>query len=187
MGLLSNICHEGNTGIFEYYNSNTDYHRNLNSYLQTNYSCTYVSEYSGQYIYNKNVTTVYNLFTQLKNMNWSYNGSRIGTGLGCIQWTFNRTYTLINIYREVNGNSSSITQEQALTAEGLMISRELSGAYIDVYKNWKIENSPNLNSENAAYQAAYDICVNYEKPTDMYNKGDTRGNFAKLIYADIVQ
>ena len=33
-GVLANICYEGNTGIFEYYNENVDYHPNFDSYLR---------------------------------------------------------------------------------------------------------------------------------------------------------
>ena len=184
-GLLANICEEGNTGIFEYYNTNTDYHPNFNSYLQSYYSSTYSSMFSGKYIYNLNVTTAYNIFTDLSNRNWNYNGTRIGTGLGSIQWTFGRAYVLVNLYREVNGNSSSITQSQALMAECLMIQRELTGPYKSLYTNWKNANSSSLDSQEAAYDAGRRICVNYEVPADAANKGVTRGNLAKKIFADI--
>ena len=185
-GVIGNVCYEGNTGIFEYYNSNTNYHPNFNSYLQTYYGTTYKAMFSGKFIYNLNLTTVYNIFTDLSNRGWSYNGVRIGTGVGCIQWTFARSYTLIKIYREVTNNGSSITYEQALAAEGLMVSRELSGSYKSVYNTWKNNNAANLNSQDAAYSAAYDVCVKYEVPSDRYNKGVTRGNFAKLVYVDLI-
>ncbi len=186
-GVLGNLCHEGNTGIFEYYNTNTNYHPNFNSYLQTYYGTTYKAMFSGKYIYNMNLTTVYNIFTDLNNRGWSYNGVRIGTGVGCIQWTFGRSYTLIKIYREVTGNGSSITKEQALAAEGLMVSRELNGSYKSVYTTWKKNNAANLNSQDAAYNAAYDVCTKYERPSNMYESGKTRGNFARLVYADLIK
>jgi len=186
-GVLGNLCYEGNTGIFEYYNSNTNYHPNFNSYLQTYYGTTYKALFSGKYIYNMNLDLVYEIFTNLNNMGWSYNGVRIGAGVGCIQWTFGRSYTLIKIYREVTNNGSSITYEQALAAEGLMVSRELNGSYKSVYNTWKSNNAASINSEAAAYSAGYDVCVKYERPSDMYNKGVTRGNFAKLVYADLIK
>ena len=186
-GVLGNLCHEGNTGIFEYYNTNTNYHPNFNSYLQTYYGTTYKAMFSGKYIYNMNLDVVYTIFTDLNNRGWSYNGVRIGTGVGCIQWTFGRSYTLIKIYREVTGNGSSITKEQALAAEGLMVSRELNGSYKSVYTTWKKNNSANLNSQDAAYNAAYDVCTKYERPSNMYEGGKTRGNFARLVYADLVK
>ena len=186
-GVLGNLCHEGNTGIFEYYNTNTNYHPNFNSYLQTYYGTTYKAMFSGKYIYNMNLDLVYEIFTNLSNMNWQYNGVRIGTGVGCIQWTFGRSYNLIKIYREVTNNGSSITKEQALAAEGLMVSRELSGGYKSVYTTWKSNNASNINSQDAAYNAAYDVCTKYERPSNMYESGKTRGNFAKLVYADLIK
>ena len=68
-----------------------------------------------------------------------------------------------------------------------MVSRELSGSYKSVYNTWKKNNSSSINSQTAAYNAAYDVCVKYEAPSDKYNKAVTRGNFAKLVYADLVK
>ena len=161
-----------------------DYLPNLSSYLNANYGYTYQNEYSGQFIYNKNVTTVYNLLYTLNSMNWNYNGARIGMGMGCVGWTFDRAYTLIQTYREVNNNSSTITLAQARIAEALLVSRELCGGYYYVYNWWCSRNSPYLNTPEAAYDAGWLICIEYERP--LYtNQAVIRGDLAVLIYNDI--
>ena len=114
---------------------------------------------------------------------WTIGGSRVGFGLGSIQWTFSRSFTLINLYLEANSYSSSITMSQATQAEAKMILTELSGAYSSVCTNWLNQNSGNFNSQAAAYNAGSTLCLNYEKPSDMNNKAIERGNLAKEIYS----
>ena len=184
-GILANICYEGNTGIFEYYNENVDYHPNFDSYLRLYYNTTYVDEFSGKYIYNKNVTDVYDIFCDLDNMNWYYNDIRIGTGMGCIGWSFQRALDLVRVYREINNNSTTITLEQTMMAESLMVLRELTTDYIKIYNNWRAANGSNLESPSAAYYAAAAICMDYESPDDKQTQADTRGNFAKQIFNEI--
>ena len=177
-GMLGNICYEGNVGLFEYYNSSQDYMQ----YMQNHYS--YKSNYSGKYIYNVNLNNVYNMLKQINDTSrgtWRINGSRAGFGLGSIQWTFGRTYELVKIYREVNGQNSTITKAQATKAEGLMISRELdSDSYRYIYNNWK-------GSQSSAYNAAYKICVSYEVPANKDYQGKQRGNLAEKIYSDMMK
>ena len=177
-GMLGNICYEGNIGLFEYYNSSQDYMQ----YMQNHYS--YKSNYSGKYIYNVNLNNVYNMLKQLHESSegtWRINGSRVGFGLGSIQWTFGRTYELVKIYREVNGQKSTITKADATKAEGLMISRELNSSdYNYIYNSWK-------NSQSSAYNAAYKICISYEVPADKDNQGIQRGNLAEKIYSDMMK
>lgn len=151
-------------------------------YMQNTYN--YRSNYSGEYIYNVNLNNVYNMLKQLDETSggtWRINGSRVGFGLGSIQWTFGRTYNLVKIYREVNGQKSEITKAEATKAEGLMISRELNSSnYNYIYNNWK-------NSQSSAYNAAYKICVSYEVPADKDNQGKQRGNLAENIYKDMMK
>ena len=177
-GMLGNICYEGNIGLIEYYNSSQDYMQ----YMQNHYS--YKSNYSGKYIYNVNLNNVYNMLKQLHESSggtWRINGSRVGFGLGSIQWTFGRTYELVKIYREVNGQKSTITKADATKAEGLMISRELNSSdYNYIYNSWK-------NSQSSAYNAAYKICISYEVPADKDNQGIQRGNLAEKIYSDMMK
>ena len=103
------------------------------------------------------------------------------------QWTFERTYTLVELYREVNGGANTITKEQVVKAEGMMIAREFLGDYGRIYTSWINANSSMLNTSMAAYDAGYTLCVRYEMPDDMYTKGVERGNHAKLIYADMMK
>ena len=43
-------------------------------------------------------------------------------------------------------------------------------------------NASNLNSENAAFDAASKICIKYEVPSEKEKKAIERGNTAKQIY-----
>lgn len=149
------------------------------------YNTTYVDEFSGKYIYNKNVTDVYDIFCDLDNMNWYYNDIRIGTGMGCIGWTFGRALALVRVYMEINNNSSTITLDQTIRAESLMAARELTTDYIEIYNDWRAANGPDLETPSAAYQAASEICENYESPYDSDYQEIIRGNFAEQIFNDI--
>jgi len=124
------------------------------------------------------------MLLKLEPNNWRdpSSGSRRGFALGCVQWTFGRTKTLVGIYMEVANGRDTITFEQALRAEGLMISREFLGSYSSVYSNWQKANSGSLASVNAAYSAGYIVCTQYEKPADMQTAGVERGNLAKTVY-----
>jgi hypothetical protein len=81
---------------------------------------------------------------------------------------------------EVAGTSDTITFDQMLLAEGLMISRELKGSYDYVYGEWKDANASNLHSTQAAYNAGVDICKKYERPYE--DTSVARGNTAKTVY-----
>ena len=184
-GVLANIVYEGSVGQFEssaY--ANQAQRPDYLVYMDTYYS--YRTLYSGRFIYNVNVTNVYNILTTLHNQGWRVGGSRAGFGLGSVQWTFERTYTLVKLYREVNGNSSTITLAQATRAEALMITRELQGPYRFVYSNWQSSN-PNANTVTAAYNAGYAVCVSYEVPVDAATKGRVRGELAQRIFTDMMK
>ena len=181
-GLLANICKEGDTGLFEYaYRYNPDWKAAYIQYMVDNYN--YYNEYQGQFIYHKDVTKVYNILMELKSKGLL---ETYGFGLGCIQWTKSRTLLLVETYREVNGNSSKITFDQARDAEGLTMVKELDGGFHKVYTDWKNNNSP-LKSQESAYWAGDRICKNYEMPDGMDEKGAERGNLAKNIYADMMK
>jgi len=188
VGMLGNVCCEGNVGQFEYYSS-MDYMQ----YMQSNYN--YSTNYSGKYIYNYNFNTVYNMVSEIKQKatlidgDWYINGSRAGFGLGSIQWTFDRMYNLVNVYKEVNGGSSVINKIQVIEAEGMMILRELSGYYnnefVYIYSNW-IGSHANLDSQDATYDATYSLCVDYERPYEKYKKAVERGRVARNIYNEVM-
>jgi len=185
-GMLANICYEGNPGQFESSNYITNpepgYLLNIDKYYN------YRSLYSGQYLYAKNVTTVASMVTSLNNVGWkASDGTRMGFGLGSVQWTFQRTYTLMQEYLKANGGKSTITQAQVITAESQMILNELSSkAYSSIRSSWMTANAANMSSQAAAYDAASRLCINYEAPANASSAAVTRGNLAKQIYADMV-
>jgi hypothetical protein len=181
-GVLGNIQHEGNSGLFEYYNADADYFLKMEQYYQ------YRQHYSGKRIYSlstKNLTDVYNMLVELDANSFRIDGSRAGFGLGLCQWTMDRTFALVKLYREVNSAQSSITSAQVLQGEVQMIVTELLGAYKWVYTNWKAANNSSLQSPNAAEDAAHRFCNNYEVPSDRATQAPLRGQTARLIYAEI--
>jgi|GEM_PF-5568287 len=177
-GMLANIIHEGTAGLFESsnYASNPAAKPQYLVHMDNKYN--YRSEYSGQNIMNKNLSDVYNILVQLEADNWK----KGKFGLGSVQWTGGRTKTLVETYMEVAGASDKITFDQMLKAEGLMISRELSGNYGYIYSDWLSANSGNLNSANAAYSSGYNLCTKYEIPANYTTKAPNRANTAKLLY-----
>lgn len=135
--------------------------------------------YSGKYVYQISLKALKDMCDKLKKDNWQ----KGKFGLGTIQWTGERTYTLVELYLKECNNSDKISLDQVISAEGKMILNELkSNSYKYIYDNWKSYNTNNLNSENAAYDAASRICIKYEVPSDKEKKAIERGNTAKQIY-----
>ena len=177
-GVLGNINHEANIGLFESsaYISHPEDEPKYLKYMDQNYS--YRTKYSGKLITEVSLDELNTLLNKLKNDNWE----KGKFGLGCVQWTGERTLNLFKIYRSENNNKDSISFNQATNAEGKLIINEFSNDYKYIYNNWKKENENKINSENAAYNAASRICLDYERPFDKENKAKTRGNTAKKIY-----
>lgn len=177
-GVLGNINHEASIGYFE----SSAYIRNPGNkpqylkYMDQNYS--YRSKYSGKLITEVSLDELDTLLNKLKDDKWE----KGKFGLGCVQWTGERTLNLFKIYRRENNNKNSITFDQAAKAEGNLIINEFSNDYKSIYDNWKEENKNQINSENAAYNAASKICLKYEIPKDKENQAKIRGNTAKNIY-----
>ena len=176
-GVLGNINHEGNIGMFESsaYISHPEAEPQYLKYMDKLYN--YRSKYSGKCVTEVSMTELNKLMEKLKSKNWKEGKF----GLGCVQWTGGRTYTLVKLYLHECKNANKITLDQATTAEGKMIVKELSGDYKSIYNTWKNENA-NKNSASAAYNAGSIICRKYEIPADYNNKAVTRGNTAKEIY-----
>ena len=174
-GVLGNIIHEGNIGIFESSNYIKNPKPKYLQYMDDLYD--YKSKYSGKCITDVSLNKLYELLKKLKEDNWQ----KGKFGLGCVQWTGPRTLSLIEIYRAECGYIDKISLEQATLAEGKMIINELKGSYINTYNSWK-KNNNNLNSANAAYNAGYLVCKKYEVPADIENQAKIRGNTAKDIY-----
>ena len=135
------------------------------------------------------VDSTYNMLCELaeqSNNTWYIDGSRVGFGLGCIQWSFARTLNLVNAYREINNNSNSITTEQACQGEALLMLRELgSSEYNSIISSWKAANA-SLNSSSAASSAGSYLCNNYIRPKDDTGSvASTRATRAAAIYSAI--
>ena len=193
-GMLSNIVYEGSTGEFE----NSNYVSNPNNkpdylvYMDTEYNGInfYLNNYSGKTIMEVGVSSTYTMLCDLENGSnntWSINGSRVGFGLGCLQWTFARTMKLVQTYREINNYSNNITLEQAAQAEAKMILRELSSSEFNgIISNWKNSCGNNIDSENAANTAGRILCQNYLRPSDPNGtKASQRAARAASIYSAI--
>lgn len=181
-GVLGNIYCEGSVGLFESSNYR-DQNRKPQylKYMDEYYN--YRSVYSGKYIYNGiSLSGLKSVMDSIKNDGYS----RGKFGLGCVQWTGTRTYTLVTLYLNVAGSSDTITKDQAQQAEALMISTELKSGYKYVYNSWKSSCGSNTNSADAAYNAGSVVCKKYEVPADYNNKAVQRGNIAKDIYNAMV-
>ena len=138
---------------------------------------SYRSKYSGRCITNVSLREVFSLLKKLKANNWQ----RGKFGLGCGQQIGGRTYTLVEVYNSECIKCDKISLDQATSAEGKMIIKELQGSHSYVYSTWKNENS-NKNTATATYNAGYIICKKYEVPADTENRARQRGNTAKEIY-----
>ena len=176
-GILGNIYHEGKIGYFESsaYISKPSAEPQYLRYMDNEWS--YRTKYSGKCIYDVSMKEVGKMLEKLKANNWN----RGKFGLGCVQWTGGRTYTLFKIYEKECGYSDKITEDQATSAEGKMIIEELTGNYKYVYNSWKNENS-NTKTATAAYNAGSIICKKYEVPADTNNRAVVRGNTSKDMY-----
>jgi len=51
-----------------------------------------------------------------------------------------------------------------------------------VYDNWEKNNENNLYSKEAAYDAGYIICIEYEIPNDKYIHAPIRGSIAQEMF-----
>ena len=176
-GILGNIYHEGNIGMFESstYISNPSAEPQYLKYMDDLYS--YRTKYSGKCVTDVSMSELSKLMEKLKAKNWKEGKF----GLGCVQWTGSRTYSLVQLYLKECGNSNKITLEQATAAEGKMVIQEFSGSYKNIYTQWKSENS-NTKTATAAYNAGHIVCTKYEIPADYKTKAITRGNTAKELY-----
>jgi hypothetical protein len=175
-GILANINGEGEIGLFERSNyRNQTLKPDYLKYMDNNYD--YAKNYSGKYIY-KDIS-LFNLQKLLNEL--AKNGWKGKFGIGCIQWTKERTIPLINLYLEEAGFKDKITFDQATSAESKMIINELtySKEHNKIYTNWKKKNS-NINNENAASDASKRITTEYEKPKG--DKSKERAGNATLIY-----
>jgi hypothetical protein len=191
-GMLANVCHEGEAGKFE---SSAYKSKPEPSYLlmmDTYYG--YRNKYSGQYVFNKDLTAVDKMVTTLNVNGWKIktsgkdNGKRAGFGLGSVQWTWKRAYTLVQMYKEANGGKAKIGKDQTIQAEAKMVTTELlSKQYKSIYESWKSNNVKALATQAAAYNAGYKLSLNYEVPAGGRKSAEQRGSLAKKIYVDMAK
>ncbi len=197
-GMLSNLKSEGDIGFFESsnYTSHPEEKPDYLVYMDTNYNGTnfYRINYSGKTIMDVNVINVYNMLSWLKNNSdhskgdWRIGSSRVGFGLGCLQWTFSRSFDLIQRYMQANNNSATITKAQAIQAETELIIYELKqSSYKNIVTIWENSCSNNLTSTSAANKAASLLCFNYLKPDETATQATIRGANAEIIYAEMVK
>ena len=193
-GMLGNIVFEGSTGQFENsnYANNPEKKKDYLIYMDTEYNGTdfYLNNYSNKTIMEVGVDSTYNMLCDLENKSngtWKIDGSRVGFGLGCIQWTAERTLALVNAYREINNCSDVITTGQACQGESLLMLRELgSPEYNSIISSWKTSNSGLLDSTSAASSAGQALCESYIRPSDPTGSlASTRANRAASIYSAI--
>ena len=199
-GILANISKEGTTGKFEdsTYNDDPEDKPPYLIFMDT--------QYNGLNYYNDNfaaksivqlddVSEVYDMIDYLNNNStlnrkgqWVINGSPAGFGLGIIQWSFTRSYTLKNLYMQTSSNRSVITKSEAIQAESLMILQELQGSeYSSIYPTWLNNNASILDSNVAAGNAASDLCEKYVRPNDIDGEKGKRALVAQQMYIEMIK
>lgn len=171
-GILANIAAEGTAGAFEssnYINTEEpDYLVYMDKYFN------YKEDFSGNNISDVGITKTWELICDLEN------SKGMGKfGLGCVQWTDNRTKELVNCYMEFCGENDYPTLEQCLQVESLFIARELNSTYKDVYENWKVMSIGEEPCQRA-YRAGKVICEQYESPRT--NSASDRAEFSEKIF-----
>ncbi len=174
-GVLGNIYHEGKIGFFE-----SSAYKNLDrkpqylKYMDELYK--YAEKYSGKIITEVSMNELNDVMNKLKADKWQ----KGKFGLGCIQWTGERTYELVKLYVNEAKGKDKITIDEATSAEGKLIIKELNGEYKRVFNEW--QRSASKNGEQAAYEAADILCRKYEIPADAVRRGKERGQTAVKIY-----
>lgn len=174
-GILGNIDHEGQIGLFEDSNyKNESTMPNYLKYMNDNYN--YHIKYALKFIFDFSLFEIKALLEELEKKNFT---GRFG--LGCVQWTGSRTLNLVNYYLKESGNREYITFDQACAAESKLIIYELANVeeFKNIYSNWKKKNT-DVDTEDAAYNAAIIFKQKYEKA--LIKNDVERGNKAKLIY-----
>ena len=89
-------------------------------------------------------------------------------GLGCFQWTEERTGTLVKYYLKENDGIDTITLDQVITHEDKFVLHELEidNKYKTIYSDFKDKSKNKYDSEDAAYFAGDNIYQRYEIPVE---------------------
>ena len=129
-GLLANIKHEGDFGFFESSNYKTHPNQKPNYLKLMDNLYKYNVLYSGKYVHQISLKALKDMCDKLKKDKWQ----KGKFGLGTIQWTGERTYTLVQHYLKECNNADKISKDQVISAEGKMIIKELkSNSYKSIY------------------------------------------------------
>lgn len=178
-GILANLYHEGNFGFFESscYKSHPELKPKYFKEMEK-LGYGYDEKYSSKCVTDVSLLELKKLVDKLENDKWQ----KGKFGLGCFQWTGERTGTLVKYYLKENDGKDKITLEQVIAAEAKFVLNELETQYKSIYSDFKTQYKNNYNSEEAAYFAADNICRRYEIPAEKEKRGKERGNTAKKIF-----
>lgn len=173
-GVLGNIQNEGTPGKFESsnYASNPSKEPAYLKYMDDYFD--YRKKFSGKSIQDVGLSAAIDLANKAKNS--GYEGK---FGLGMIQWTGERTDSLLKSYQKYT-TSDKPTREECIMAEVNFMVDELKGSYASVYNTWK-------NGSKTASSAGDIICRKYEIPKDTENEAKGRAQNAKNIYAVLMK
>jgi len=168
-GVLGNILAEGTPGKFESsnYSSNPSDEPAYLVYMDENFD--YRNTYSGRSIIDIGIDSAVDIANKARDT--GYEGK---FGLGMIQWTGERTNNLLDVYQSKSTSNYPSLDECASIEASFMVSELQSSSYSYIYDTWQSDPTP--------YNAGSLICINYEVPSDRYNKAVTRGNNAETIY-----
>ena len=176
-GILANIYYEGSIGRFE-----SSKYKNENrkpQYLKyMDLLHNYREKYSYKLITDVSLKELSKLMELLHSQNWK----KGKFGLGCVQWTGERTRKLVQLYVSEAKGKDRINMNEATAAEGKMIINEFNGRYKKIYTEWKNTNLHKIETSKAAYEAGSIVCRKYEVPAGYMKKGDIRGKFAINVY-----
>ena len=175
-GVLANIYHEGNIGLFELSNYKKYKKPVYLDWMDKLYD--YKNKFSGKIITQVSMKELAKVMEKCSADNWQ----KGMFGLGCIQWTGVRAYKLFKLYEQECNKRDKITIEEATAAEGKMIIKELLKEKIAIYQQWKKEN-PHKYSNVAASNAGKIICLLYEIPKDKEKKAGERAKTAQELYS----
>lgn len=165
-GVLGNIQNEGTPGKFESSNyvSNPSAEPSYLKYMDKHFD--YRKKFSGKSIQDVGLSAAIDLANKAKNS--GYTGK---FGLGMIQWTGERTVSLLKSYQKY-ATSDKPTKEECITAEVNFMVDELKGNYASVYNTWK-------NGSKTASSAGDIVCRKYEVPKNTENEAKSRAQNAK--------
>lgn len=179
-GLLGNIVEEGPAGKFEssYYKTNEP-----PAYIKfINDNTDYENLLSGKNISEVGIEETQTFLDDLDALvqNMSEGDKELAKfGLGCIQWTGDRTKKLLDCYREVCQGNNYPTTEQCMQAEVKMFINEFQEDSGEIYKDYNRQYAGNEAADKANEAGKY-LCKNYVKPK--VDNSKERGNYAENIY-----